>query len=270
MHRKLVDAVVVVTGASRGLGAAVASGFAARGARVALLARSATQLEQVAQRLRATGGQAAAWPLDVRDWDAVHHVFGSILAHWGRLDILVNAAGLKHEGRIEQTSRQDAWDTLSVNYLGPLACCQAVIPAMRRQGAGHIINVSSVLGKRATPARGAYAASKAALNALTDALRVELMDTGIHVTLVCPGRFAEQDAGQRGLLAMSTERAAERIIHCVERPVRELVLTPAARVLSWLSVCAPGLVDHILRRARRQATAPPSSLQRVREGIQDE
>lgn len=248
------DKVAVVTGASRGLGAALALGGARRGARVALLARDRTALESVAERIRTAGGAALVCPVDLTDWDAVDAAFERIATEWGRVDLLFNAAGAKRVGSIERLTRADAQALLDVNYLGALACCQAAIPIMRRVGGGHLFNISSVLGKRATPTRGAYAASKAALNALTDALRVELATSGIRVTLVCPGRFSDAAPGDAAQLAMRSDAAAERILDCVDHPRRELVLTFAGRGLVGLNAWAPGLVDWVLARWRRSAS----------------
>jgi uncharacterized protein len=248
---ELKDKVVVVTGASRGLGAAIAVGLAKRGATVAMLARTTVSLDRVVEQVRRSGGQGERWSIDLRDWQTVETAFRGILDRWGRIDVLVNAAGAKREGPVEQTTMGDAMEMLAVNYLGALACCRAVIPAMRRQGTGHIVNVSSVLGKRATPGRALYSASKAAMNAMTESLRVELMGTGIGVTLVCPGRLAEPGTVGRRLLAMTPEHAAERIIRAVVKPRREVVLTLAGRGLSALNAFAPGFVDRILHRWRR-------------------
>lgn len=246
---------VVITGASKGLGAAAARAFCERGARVALLARSTERLEAVVAELRGTGGTAEAWPTDVRDWEQVDATFRGILQRWGRIDVLVNLAGIKREGAVEEVQQEAAVETLRVNYLGSLACCRAVLPAMRRQGDGHIINVSSVLGKRATPGRSVYSASKAALNALTDALRMELAGTGIAVSLVCPGRLAEP--GERaGRWEMNLDRAALCLVRCAERRPREWVLTPAAKALVWINTLAPGLLDRVLIGWRKRESSP--------------
>jgi NAD(P)-dependent dehydrogenase (short-subunit alcohol dehydrogenase family) len=174
-----------------------------------------------------------------------------VVKEWDRIDVLINVAGVKREGPVEGVGTHDAMETLQVNYLGALACCQAVLPTMRAQKVGQIINVSSVLGRRATPLRGAYAASKAALNAMTEAMRVELMGSGIVVTLVCPGRLVDRETTPAPRFAMSNERAARSIVRCAEHPRRELVLTWSGRVLVWLGFWAPGLLDRILCRARR-------------------
>lgn len=240
----------MLTGASRGLGAATAAAFGRHGAQVALLSRTREGLDAAAAATVREGGGAMVIPCDVRDRAAIGSAVTSIVEQWGRIDVLVNGAGIKRTGAVEATSQRDVDDTLAVNYLGALACCQAVIPVMRRQGAGRIINVSSVLGKRGTPYRGAYSASKAALNALTESLRVEMMGTGITVSLICPGRL--EDAGDAGSSrhAMPASRAAERIVLCALRPKPDVVLTLAGNVLWRLNAFWPGLVDRILKRAR--------------------
>jgi len=248
------ERTAIVTGASRGLGAAIALGCARRGARVALLARSAADLASVADRVAAAGGEPLVLPADLSDWEAVDAAFARVVETWGRIDLLFNAAGIKRSGTVALATREDAQAVLDVNYLGVLACCRAALPVMRRQGAGHVFNISSVLGKRATPARGVYAASKAALNALTDALRVEVADDGIRVTLVCPGRFADAAPGDAARFAMRADAAAERILRCVDRPRRELVLTAAGRSLVGLNALVPGVVDRVLRRLRRTSS----------------
>ncbi len=246
----LRDSVVLVTGASRGLGAATACAFARSGARVALIGRDVERLEEVAAEVRCSGGEALVLTADVHDWLAVDAAVGSIINSWGRIDVLVNAVGAKVEALVAQTDLSEALELLKTNYLGPLGCCRAVLPTMRQQHSGHIINISSVLGKRATPGRGAYAASKAALNALTDALRVETASWGITITLVSPGRIWDESERLPPRFAMNVEEAASRIVRCTQRPRRELVLTHAARGLVWMNTLAPGLVDRILRRIR--------------------
>ncbi len=241
---------MLITGASRGFGAETAVAFARKGGRVALSARSMPELERVAARVRDAHGDAMIVPADVRREEEVGESVQRVLSEWSRVDILVNAAGIKREGPVDDGALADARETLEVNYLGAVAFSAAVLPIMRAQGSGHIINVSSVLGKRATPLRGAYSASKAALNAWTDSLRVELMGSGIDVTLVCPGRLADAQGDKRPRFAMDSIRAAECVVRCAERPRREIVLTTAGRVLTWLDFFVPGLVDRLLKRAR--------------------
>ncbi len=248
MDQGLHDWVVIVVGASQGLGSRIAVACARQGARVALLARSKDALDRVVADVVAGGGEARNWPVDIRDADAVRATVDEILAVWGRIDALINAAGLKVEGAVGTVHRDELLDAMAVNCLGPLAACQAVLPQMRRQGSGHVVNVSSVLGKRATPMRGAYSASKAALNAITESLRMELASTGIRVTLVCPGRLAPHTGRLNWLWVTSEAKAAERVVRCLHRPRAELVLTVAGRVLAGLNAVAPALVDRLLMR----------------------
>ncbi len=250
MQRPLRDKAVLITGASRGFGRETAVAFARRGARVAASARSTVELEAVARDIRDAGGQSLVCSADVSSEDEINVAVEKVLTEWSRIDILVNTAGIKREGPVDDRASAHARETLEVNFLGTVAFCQRVLPIMHAQHAGHIINVSSVLGKRATPHRAAYSASKAALNAWTDALRVELMTSGIDVTLVCPGRLSDGTDESQPRFAMNNKQAAERIVQCAARPKRELILTPAGRILTWLDFFAPALVDRILKRSR--------------------
>lgn len=245
MTRSVRDKVAVVTGASRGLGAAVATALARRGAHVALLGRARDRLEAVADRVRSAGAEALVVAADVRDRSALDAAIAAAMERWDRVDLLFNVAAMKMDGPMESASDASVREAIEVNVVGALRCCQAVLPSMRTRGSGHLVNVSSVLGKRATPYRGAYSASKAALNAITDALRVELAGTGVDVTLVCPGRL--DDRGDSRRMAMGYDRAAGAIVRAVERRRREVVLTVSGRAMVWLDFLAPGMVDRMLR-----------------------
>ena len=238
----------MLTGASRGLGAAMALEFARRGARLALLARDQSRLDAVAAQARDLGAETMVLAVDVRETQALGRVVERVVDRWGRLDVLANVAALTVECSVEDAEHETVRAILETNYLAPLALCQAALGPMRRQNFGRIINVSSILGKRATPFMGPYAASKAALNAITDALRVETSGSGIRVTLVCPGRLRPEGESSSRLLTMPINKAARRIVDCVERPPPELILTSAAKILGWMNAVAPGWVDRIVRR----------------------
>ena len=185
MKRALKGKVAIVTGASSGIGEATARELAARGASVVLASRAAGNLEVLRRGISASGGVALAVETDVSDRYSVEAMVGRTVEEFGSLDVLVNNAGLGLSGRIAEVRTEDVRHVFEVNTVGPLNCIQAVLPHMGE--GGHIINVSSVVGRRAIPKVGAYCASKFALNALSDALRVEVADRGIIVTSVYPG-----------------------------------------------------------------------------------
>jgi NAD(P)-dependent dehydrogenase (short-subunit alcohol dehydrogenase family) len=213
--------------------------------------------------VRSAGGEPLTVIADVCDSDAVMGAVGEVIRRWGAVDVLVNVAAVKLEGPVESASDDHLREAMSVNVGGALRCCRAVLPSMRARGEGHLVNISSVLGKRATPFRGVYAASKAALNAMTDALRIELAGTGIHVTLICPGRLDVHADAWR--LAMGYDRAAEAIVRAIERRRREVVLTCSGRAVTWLGFLAPGVLDWLLhglaaaRRREFEDRSPPTA-----------
>lgn len=167
----------MITGASRGLGAALATKLAARGAHLALVARSADPLAKLAADL---GG--AAYPADLGDLDHLDALVTRVAAD-GPIDVLVNNAGLDLTGRLAELPAQQIRALFTVNLIAPVLLCRAVIPRMRAQGHGHLVNVSSLAGTNALPGVAPYAASKAGLSHFTAGLRAELKGTGITTTL---------------------------------------------------------------------------------------
>jgi len=178
---------VVVTGASSGIGEDVAVGFARQGARVALLARRKSMLDDVAGRIDGAGGRAIAIACDVSKRADVDAAIEEATRAFGRLDILVNSAGILIPSDVEKLKLADLERMMSVNVYGALNAIQAAIPIMRRQGAGSIINIASLAGRRGISPLGGYSATKFAMVGLTEALRMELFGTGIRVSLVMPG-----------------------------------------------------------------------------------
>lgn len=250
---------VVVTGASSGIGEATACRFARTGAAVALLARRRERLERVAERVRETGGTAHVVPVDLSDEASARAAVATSLSALGGIDVLVNNAGFGLYAPIESVPRGDIERLFAVNTFAALACIQAVLPTMRAQRSGVIINVSSVVGKRALPMTGAYGASKYALHGISDALRVELRGTGVEVAVVCPGFTATEfsdkvlDYGAvRGRPrgdAMSAEDVAETIVRCASKPRREVALTTKGKLLVALARFAPTLADWAIARS---------------------
>ena len=179
--------LAIVTGASRGIGLAIAGELARRGHRLALVARRREALEQAAAQLGPAAPAVRAFPCDVSDPAEVEAAFGEILSWGGRADVLVNNAGLGHFAPVHQITLED-WDiTFDTNLRGVYLCSKAVIPAMIRQRSGHIINISSLAGKNAFAGGAAYCASKWGLQGLSYCMAEDLRGYGIRVSVICPG-----------------------------------------------------------------------------------
>ncbi|MGR9054098.1 MAG: SDR family NAD(P)-dependent oxidoreductase [Gammaproteobacteria bacterium] len=189
MKRKQIFAnkIVIVTGASSGIGRATALAFAREGAVAVLAARSQEKLEQVAGEIRRDGGQARVVRTDVADRQQVERLVQTVVEEFGRIDVLINNAGGGAVGTVaDKRFAEDARHLMEVDFFGKVYCTQAVLPAMRKQGEGAIVNLSSVVGRKAFPRFGAYSASMHAVAAFSDALRQELRGSGIGVTTVHP------------------------------------------------------------------------------------
>jgi len=187
MEHDFTERVVLITGATRGLGRATAGRFLERGARVAVNARTRDRAEGLANEL---GSKAYAAPGDISDRQTVQTLVADIVQQFGRLDVLVNNAAIASATRFEQLTEDEWRATINTNLTGAFFCMQAVVPAMNRQGYGRIINVSSLAGRSVSTLGGAhYTTSKAGLLGLTRAGAKELGLHGITVNAVCPGLF---------------------------------------------------------------------------------
>ena len=178
--------VVIVTGASEGIGAATARLLSARGAKVALAARSLDKLTELSSELP----DSVAVQVDMTQPESITAMVDAVIEHYGRIDVLVNNAGRALRAPVAAVKIADFQSIVELNLYGPLLAMQAVIPHMREQGGGSIVNVSSNVSKMAIPTIGAYAATKYALNGLTLTARGELADDGIVVTVMHPGQTA--------------------------------------------------------------------------------
>lgn len=240
----LKDEVAIVTGASSGIGAATAIALAEQGAKVAIAARRGDRLESLAQQIRGSGGEVLSIVADVSDEAQVQDLIAQTKTQWGRVDILINNAGVMLLGMIDGANTEDWRRMMNINVLGLMYATHAVLPIMKAQGQGHIVNISSVADRVANAGSGVYNASKWAVNAFSEALRKEVYKDNIRVTIVEPGLVATElpshitnaDAKDRAagfygsLKNLDSEDIAAAIVYATSQPphvnVNELLIRP--------------------------------------------
>lgn len=259
MTGKLEGKTVLITGASSGIGRVTALRMAEAGANLFLVARRVARLEAVAAEARAWGAATETFPGDVTRSEVMHSAVTACVARFGRLDVLVNNAGEGFFASVEDTTEADLDRMIGVNLKGAFHGIQSALPVMRRQQAGHIINIASTAGRRGSPYVGAYCASKFALIGLTESLRVELLETGIDVSLVCPGvtrtdffmsaqRRTHHHQGP-SMKADTAEEVASWIVGLTQRPRPEVLPQALGRkAFLALNLLAPGLADRVLAK----------------------
>jgi NAD(P)-dependent dehydrogenase (short-subunit alcohol dehydrogenase family) len=271
----LAGRVVLVTGGSRGLGLALARRLVAEDARVTVCARDRETLERARDDLERLGGSVLAIPCDVTDRDAVTRMVQEVTDRLGKIDALINNAGTIAVGPIETMDVEDFSRAMNVNFWGPLYATLAVLPAMRRQRSGRIVNVASIGGKISVPHLVPYSASKFALVGLSEGLRAELRHHGIEVSTVCPGLMrtgSPRHAWFKGQhrkeyawfsvsdslpgLSMDADRAASEIVEALKRGCAERVLSLPARIGVKTQAMFPGLTAETLALADRLLPGP--------------
>jgi short-subunit dehydrogenase len=248
--------VVVVTGASSGIGRATAEALAREGATVVLTARRVDLLQEIADDIEARGGQAAAMTCDVSDWSHVEDLAKRVGDRFGRCDVLVNNAGVPGGGKFPDLSIQDIERIVRVNYFGVLYGTKAFLPMMLGAGRGHIVNVASLAGRFAVPGAAVYTSTKHAVVALSEALHFELSPQGVRVTVVNPGTVATEGfphrdmAERRSRLLMQPERVAKVIVKVVKSGKAPEVSVPRAlAALQIFRLLTPPFYRFALQRA---------------------
>ncbi|HEX7753236.1 MAG TPA: SDR family NAD(P)-dependent oxidoreductase [Novosphingobium sp.] len=192
MAQALAGKVALVTGASSGIGAGTALALAQAGATVALSARRADRLEALVGQIESIGGKALALPGDMTVEAEALQAVEDTVARLGRIDILINSAGVMQAGKIEGADLDEYRRVFDINLFATLYTCRAAVPHMLRQGGGDIVTISSLAGRKGGPMTNAYSASKHAVNAMTDAMRQELGDRNIRVSILMPGATATE------------------------------------------------------------------------------
>jgi NADP-dependent 3-hydroxy acid dehydrogenase YdfG len=248
MTQPLQGKVCVVTGASSGIGEATARRLSQAGASVALGARRVDRLKTLVEEIESNGGRALAVPTDVSDESQAKALIEDAANELGRLDVLVNNAGVMLLGPIEGADTSEWRQMIDVNVLGLLYCTHSALPIMREQGGGHIVNISSVAGRRAGAGTGVYNATKWAVGAFSEALRQEALHSNVRVTLIEPGMVTTE------LASHNKNPAVVKVIEQMQSELDPLTAEDIAESVHY-AVTAPEHVsiNEVLVRPTKQA-----------------
>lgn len=262
--KRMRDQVIVITGASSGIGLTTAEMAADAGARVVLNARNEGDLQQAVERIRQRGGAAVGVPGDVADDEGMDLLAQRAVEAFGTIDTWVNNAGIGMYGRLWEMPMADKRRLFDVNFWGVVNGCRTAVRHLRANG-GAIINIGSVTSERAVPMLGIYGASKFAVKGYTDALRMEIAEAGwpVAVTLVKPASintpFTEharnymQREPEFAPPVYAPEAVARAILRCAERPTREVVVGGGGRLMTLAETIAPRTTDRIMERTMVRA-----------------
>src|SRR5947207_4540497 len=265
-YYRLRDKVVVITGGSRGLGLVLARYVCARGGNVALIARDPEELARAKTDLAFRGGKTLTIQCDLLDTEQIQSAVRQIIDRFGKIDILINNAGIIEVGPLEHMRRKDFERAMQLHFWAPFELISRIVPEMRIWGGGRIVNISSIGGKVAVPHMASYSASKFALTGFSDAIRAELARDNIHVTTVAPGlmrtgshvkakfkgrhddEFAWFAASAGApLISMNADRAARKILAACRRGQPSLTLTFIARTTILGNALFPNLTGYTMK-----------------------
>jgi short-subunit dehydrogenase len=254
-----------ITGASSGIGEALALAFAARGANLVLSARNEAELQRVAAAaLEAGAGKVLVQPLDLARHDTLSDITKTVLQQTGKIDILINNGGVSQRALALETDLETDKKLMNINYFGTIALTKAVLPGMLTHQLGHIVTITSLTGKFGSPYRSSYAAAKHALHGFFDSLRAELAQTPIKITLVCPG-FIRTNVSINALTGTGTplgtmdeatgkgmrpERLAQKILYAIEKNREEVYFGGKEVFAIYLKRFFPGYFSRMLAKAK--------------------
>jgi len=251
------DRVVLVTGASSGIGRALALRLAKEGARPALVARRGELLEQLTHEIRAAGGVAAWSAADVAERDALHRAIGDLRQQLGPIDVLIANAGVGTPTLLDPLNIRDVERMFQVNVLGTIYAIEAVLPEMLKRREGRLVAVSSIVSFKGLPGESAYCATKAAVNSYLEGLRIHLRSTGVSATVACPG-FVETPMTAMNNFKMpfllSADQAASEILWAI-RKKKKIHRFP--RRMSWLMRLVSWSPDWLIARGMKDYNEHP-------------
>jgi short-subunit dehydrogenase len=262
MNQKLKGKVAVITGASKGIGRATALLFARQGADVVLAARSEEKLKELRDEIKKFDVKVLVVPTDVTRKEDIDNLIKRTADEFGRIDILLNNAGKGIHGRVAMTPYSDIEEILNVNLYGPIYCMCSVLPQMLRQGTGQIINISSVVGKQASPNNAAYCAAKFGLQGFSGSLRAELAMNGIDVIVVCPSTtdtefFNEmkyvEPRRPRSFPTNTPEHVAKVILKASLKRKHQVVVSLNGKLVVLFSRFFPRVMDRIMAIVARRS-----------------
>src|SRR5215470_4970238 len=255
--------VIAITGASAGIGRATALRLAREGSAIAACARRADRLDALAREITAAGGQALTLVADVTSEPAMTSFVDRTVERFGQLDVMMCNAGFGIYGAIDDISADQMRKLMDVNYFGTFYAARAALAVFRRQQRGHLVIVSSIVGKRGVPYMGAYSATKFAQIGLAECLRSELHGTDIHVSVVCPVSTATEftevmtretggDVSRSFGPAQTVDEVADAIARALDHPTPEVYPYFKSRGLVLLNAIAPGFTDRLVQKFGRK------------------